>query len=209
MYVVFGVTSGMSSIPFEGKYKEPNDIRDVHVSGAPRINHVLHSFVITGNRDDLVVWSFDIPGYETHIYSDIKERATLMLCPRIDNSTYLLPDVSLVDELNSMLYGNARVAVYFVKPLDKSFVSSALKATVNAARALINQWVINLFRSRGLATTRLMDILSGASEDLIRSADLWSRRGFTEEVGPVYAMVDYVKSSMEVKRSRSRRAGKG
>ena len=172
MYVVFGVTSGMSSIPFEGRYKEPGDVRDVHVSDAPRINHVLHSFVITGNRDDLVVWSFDIPGYETHIYSAIKERATLMLCPRIDNSTYLLPDALLIDELNSMLYSDARVAMYFVKPLDRSFVSRVLKATVNEARALINQWVNNLFRSRGLATTRLMDLLGGASEDLIGSANL-------------------------------------
>ena len=209
MYVVFGVTSGMSSIPFEGRYKGSGDVRDVHVSDAPRINHVLHSFVITGNRDDLVVWSFDIPGYETHIYSAIKERATLMLCPRIDNSTYLLPDASLVDELNSMLYGNAKVAVYFVKPLDTSFVSRALRATVDAAKSLINRWVVNLLRSRGLATVRLMDILSGASEDLVKSADLWSRRGFTEEVGPVYAIVDYVNSSMNVKRSRSRRAGRG
>ena len=80
---------------------------------------------------------------------------------------------------------------------------------MDAARSLINKWVINLLRSRGLATVRLMDILSGTSEDLVRSADLWSRRGFAEEVSPVYAMVDYVKSSMEIKRSRSRRAGRG
>ena len=55
MYVVFGVTSEMSSMPFEGRYKEPGDVRDVHMSDTPRINQVLHSFVITGNRDDLVV----------------------------------------------------------------------------------------------------------------------------------------------------------
>ena len=130
-----------------------------------------------------------------------------MLCPRIDNSTYLLPDASLIDELNSMLYSGARVAVYFVEPLDRSFISRVLRNTVDAARALINKWVVNLLRSRGLATVRLMDVLSDASEDLVRSADLWSRKGFAEEVSPVYAMVDYVKSSMEVKRGRSRRTG--
>ncbi len=127
MYVVFGVTSGMSSRSFEGRYKQPNDVRDVHVSEVPRINHVLHSFVITNNEDDLVIWTFDIPGYETHIYSFIKERATLLLCPRVDNSTYLLPDVSLVGELNSMLYKDARSATYFVRPTDRSFVSKALE----------------------------------------------------------------------------------
>ncbi|MGC8606601.1 MAG: hypothetical protein ACP5GZ_02625 [Vulcanisaeta sp.] len=99
MYVVFGLTSGMSSMIFEGRYKGPSDIRDIHVSDVPRTNHVLRSFVITDDKDALIIWSFDIPGYETHIYSMIKERATLLLCPRIDNSTYLLPDVSLIEEL--------------------------------------------------------------------------------------------------------------
>ncbi len=149
MYVVFGVTSGMSSVVFEGRYKGPNDVRDVHVSDVPRINHVLHSFVITNDVNDFVIWTFDIPGYETHIYSMIKERATLLLCPRIDNSTYLLPDASLVNELNSMLYKDARSATYFVRPTDRSFVSKVLRDTVSAARALIMEKVSNLLRSRG------------------------------------------------------------
>ncbi|WP_054842700.1 hypothetical protein [Vulcanisaeta distributa] len=206
MYVVFGVTSGMSSMVFEGRYKGPNDVRDVHVSDVPRVNHILHSFVITNDNSDLVIWTFDIPGYETHIYSMIKERATLLLCPRIDNSTYLLPDASLVGELNSMLYKDARSVTYFVKPTDRSFVSKVLRETVNAARALIMEKVSNLSRSRGgLATVRLIDELSGISEDIITSANLWARKGFAEEVGGVYSMIDYVKSSVELKRSKSRK----
>ncbi|ADN49700.1 hypothetical protein [Vulcanisaeta distributa] len=205
MYVVFGVTSGMSSVVFEGRYKGPNDVRDVHVSDVPRINHVLHSFVITNDVNDFVIWTFDIPGYETHIYSMIKERATLLLCPRIDNSTYLLPDASLVNELNSMLYKDARSATYFVRPTDRSFVSKVLRDTVSAARALIMEKVSNLLRSRGLATIRLMDELGGISDDMITAAKLWASKGFANEVDGVYSMVDYVRSSLELKRSRSRR----
>ncbi|WP_054857258.1 hypothetical protein [Vulcanisaeta sp. JCM 16159] len=175
------------------------------MSDVPRTNHILHSFIITNNDGDLVLWSFDIPGYETHIYSMIKETATLMLCPRIDNSTYLLPNVSLVGELNSMLYRDARSATYFVKPMDRSFLSRVLRDTVNAARALIMEKVSNLFRSRGLATVRLMDELSGVSDDIIVSARLWASKGFAEEVSGVYSLVDYVRSSLELKRSRSRR----
>ncbi|WP_054853006.1 hypothetical protein [Vulcanisaeta distributa] len=205
MYVVLGITSGMSSMSFEGRYKGPSDIKDVHVSDVPRTNHILHSFIITNNEGDLVLWTFDIPGYETHIYSMIKERATLLLCPRIDNSTYLLPDASLVGELNSMLYRDARSATYFVKPMDRSFLSRVLRDTVNAARALIMEKVSNLLRSRGLATVRLMDELSGVSDDVITSARLWAGKGFAEEVSGVYSLVDYVRSSLELKRSRSRR----
>ena len=45
----------------------------------------LQYFVVTNDDRGLVLLSFDIPGYEMHIYSLVKETATLMLCPRIDN----------------------------------------------------------------------------------------------------------------------------
>ena len=35
-----------------------------------------------------------------------------------------------------------------------------------------------ILRDRGLAMTRLMDLLGDVGEDLIRSANLWSSKGF-------------------------------
>ncbi|WP_243671295.1 hypothetical protein [Vulcanisaeta sp. JCM 16161] len=65
--------------------------------------------------------------------------------------------------------------------------------------------VSNLLRSRGLATVRLIDELGSINEDMIASANLWVRKGFSEEVSGIYSMIDYVRSSIELKRSRSRR----
>ena len=179
MYVVFGVTSGMSSMSFEGRYKEPDDVRDVHVSDAPRVNHVLHSFVITNDDRDLVLWSFDIPGYETHVYSAIKERATLMLCPRIDNSTYLLPDITLLRELSSVLSGyDYRDVAYFVRPLSGDFVVNALRRTYDDAMAIIARMLTSAGRARGAALMRLMDKVDYAEELLNKALALWEVKGY-------------------------------
>ncbi len=50
-----------------------------------------------------------------------------------------------------------------------------------------------------------MDELGGISDDMITAAKLWASKGFANEVSGVYSMVDYVRSSLELKRSRSRR----
>lgn len=55
MYVVVGLTVGKSSMSFEGRYKTSDDVKDVHVSDTPKVNHVLQSFLITNDSNDLVL----------------------------------------------------------------------------------------------------------------------------------------------------------
>lgn len=149
-----------------------------------------------------MIWSFDIPGYETHIYSSIKERATLMLCPRVDNSTYLCPDSSLIRDLESLLYDGSRSLVYFVRPVDKAFVSRALRSVVSEAMGLVLRYVDNLSRSRGLATHRLIERLELSSDYLTRSAGYWSAKGFEEKVSGIQSLRDFVNHSVDLKRNR-------
>ncbi|WP_243675069.1 hypothetical protein [Vulcanisaeta distributa] len=171
MYIVTGYTRGKSSRSFEGRYKGVDDVKDVHETLVIKLRRDLQYFVVTNDDSDLVLWTFDIPGYETHIYSMIKETATLMLCPRIDNSTYLLPDASMLGDLASALSRHEyRDMVYFVKPLNREFVIKALRATYDSAMAIIMKILMSTSRARGGITLRvLMDKVDYVEKSISRA----------------------------------------
>ncbi len=155
-------------------YKDVDDVRDVHETLTLKVRRDLQYFVVTNNEEDLVLWSFDIPGYETHIYSLIKETATLMLCPRIDNSTYLIPDISMLGSLSGVLSRyEYRDVIYFVKPLNREFVMEALREVHGSAMAVIMRMLMSAGRARGAALARLRDKVEYAEELINRALDMW------------------------------------
>ncbi|GAB6945894.1 hypothetical protein JCM16161A_00240 [Vulcanisaeta sp. JCM 16161] len=179
MYIVTGYTRGKSSRSFEGRYKDVDDVRDVHETLAIKLRRDLQYFVVTNDDKDLVLWTFDIPGYETHIYSFIKETATLMLCPRIDNSTYLLPDASMLGDLTSALSRyEYRDMVYFVRPLSREFVIRALRTTYDSAVAIIMKMLMSASRARGNALRMLIDKVDYAEESINRALSMWRSKGY-------------------------------
>ncbi|MGC9153269.1 MAG: hypothetical protein ACP5GY_05995 [Vulcanisaeta sp.] len=203
MFVVFGVTSGRTSRVFEGRYKGDDDVRDVHESGFPRMGGGLRSFEVVDDPKALVLWSFDIPGYETRIYSEIKEWATRILCPRVDNSTYLLPDISLLDSLGPLAGDDARSVVYYVRPLDREFVNNALRDTLKELKALIARDVGNLLRARGAAVSRIVSKLSVISDETLSSAKLWVDKGFDVDLNELYALAGIVETAINLKTRKS------
>ena len=203
MYVVTGYTRGKSSRSFGGAYKDADDVRDVHETTALKSRKNLQYFMITNDDRDLVLWSFDIPGYETHIYSFIKETATLMLCPRIDNSTYLLPDISLLSDLSSVLSNyDYRDTSYFVKPLSRDFVIETLRRTYNSALVLITKMLMSANKARGTALMRLIDKVDYAEESINKALTLWESKGYGIDPSGIRNAIDSVREVL------SRRVGK-
>ncbi|MGC8608014.1 MAG: hypothetical protein ACP5GZ_09925 [Vulcanisaeta sp.] len=203
MYIVTGYTRGRSSRSFEGRYKGIDDVRDVHETLAIKLRRDLQYFVVTGDDRDLVLWTFDIPGYETHIYSMIKETATLMLCPKIDNSTYLLPDASILGDLSSALSRyEYRDMAYFVKPLSREFVIKALRATYDSAMAIMMKMLMSAGRARGIALRILMDKVNYAEESIDKALKIWRNKGYDIDSSGIENAISSVKAVL------SRRIGK-
>ena len=110
---------------------------------------------------------------------DVHETTALMLCARIDNSTYLLPDVALLRELSSALSGyDYRDVAYFVRPLSRDFVVNALRRTYDEAMAIIARMLTSAGRARGAALMRLMDKVDYAEELLNKVLVLWEVKGY-------------------------------
>ncbi|ADN51886.1 hypothetical protein [Vulcanisaeta distributa] len=195
MYIVTGYTRGKSSRSFEGMYKDVDDVRDVHETLTLKVRRDLQYFVVTNNEEDLVLWSFDIPGYETHIYSLIKETATLMLCPRIDNSTYLIPDISMLGSLSGVLSRyEYRDVIYFVRPLNREFVMEALREVHGSAMAVIMRMLMSAGRARGAALARLRDKVEYAEELINRALDMWRIKGYEIDASGIKDAIIRVKA---------------
>ncbi len=204
MYIVTGYTRGRSSRSFEGRYKGIDDVRDVHETLAIKLRRDLQYFVVTGDDRDLVLWTFDIPGYETHIYSMIKETATLMLCPRIDNSTYLLPDASILGDLSSALSRyEYRDMAYFVKPLSREFVIKALRATYDSAMAIMMKMLMSAGRARGIALRILMDKVNYAEESIDKVLKIWRNKGYDIDSSGIENAISSVKAVLSRRISKN------
>ncbi|ADY01077.1 hypothetical protein VMUT_0867 [Vulcanisaeta moutnovskia 768-28] len=204
MYIVTGYTRGRSSRSFEGRYKGIDDVRDVHETLVIKLRRDLQYFVVTGDDRDLVLWTFDIPGYETHIYSMIKETATLMLCPRIDNSTYLLPDASILGDLLSALSRyEYRDMAYFVKPLSREFVIKALRATYDSAMAIMMKMLMSAGRARGIALRILMDKVNYAEESINKVLKIWRNKGYDIDSSGIENAISSVKAVLSRRISKN------
>ncbi len=163
-------------------------------------------FVVTNDDRDLVLWTFDIPGYETHIYSMIKETATLMLCPRIDNSTYLLPDASMLGYLTSALSRyEYRDMVYFVKPLNREFVIRALRSTYDSAMAIIMKMLMSASRARGIALRVLMDKVDYVEESISRALSMWRGKGYDIDSSGIESAISSAREVLRRKVSKTNR----
>ncbi|WP_054857385.1 hypothetical protein [Vulcanisaeta sp. JCM 16159] len=194
MYIVTGYTRGKSSRSFEGRYKGVDDVRDVHETLAIKLRRDLQYFVITNDDGDLVLWTFDIPGYETHIYSMIKETATLMLCPRIDNSTYLLPDASMLGDLASALSRHEyRDMAYFVRPLNREFVIKALRAIYDSAMVIIMKTLMSASRARGITLRVLMDKVDYIEGSISRALSIWRDKGYDIDSSSIESAIGSVR----------------
>jgi hypothetical protein len=133
----------------------------------------------------------------------IKETATLMLCPKIDNSTYLLPDASILGDLSSALSRyEYRDMAYFVKPLSREFVIKALRATYDSAMAIMMKMLMSAGRARGIALRILMDKVNYAEESIDKALKIWRNKGYDIDSSGIENAISSVKAVL------SRRIGK-
>jgi hypothetical protein len=203
MLLVTGRTAGLSSRAFEGRYKEPWEIRDIHIANHPRNGGRLINFTITNNPNDLTLISFDIPGGGTRVYSRIREAATWMLCPRIDNTTYLTPSLTIGNALLAQIPNTANVTRYFVEPLDKAIVEKALANTLSDLVKYAKRRITALLNARGKAAADGVKLIDGLTEVMVYSAREWVRRGYAVNMRLVDGLARALSHTTQFKASNS------
>ncbi|MDT7903304.1 MAG: hypothetical protein RQ838_04450 [Caldivirga sp.] len=203
MLLVTGRTAGLSSRAFEGRYKEPWEIRDIHIANHPRNGGHLINFTITNNPNDLTLISFDIPGGGTRVYSRIREVATWMLCPRIDNTTYLTPSLTIGNALLAQIPNTANVTRYFVEPLDKAIVERALANTLSDLVKYAKRRITALLNARGRAAADGVKLIDGLTEVMVYSAREWVRRGYAVNMRLVDGLARALSHTTQFKASNS------
>ncbi|MGC8571251.1 MAG: hypothetical protein ACP5L1_08035 [Caldivirga sp.] len=199
MFAVVGRTTGYSSRSFEGRYKGQDEIRDIHLVNWPKLNNGLINFTLSNNADDLILLSFDIPGGGDRVYSRIKETATWLLSPRVDNSTYLTPSHMIKRILLTQIPEEANVVEYFVKPTDASQVNLLLRETTDALVKQAKTRLIKLMNSRGKAATTTADALVTLVEATVTSAKEWIRRGFEPDFNTIINLAKVINETVEFK----------
>ena len=203
MLLVMGRTAGLSSKALEGRYKTPDDIRDIHLVSKPKLDGKLINFAMTDDPDGLTLISFDIPGGGARIYSKIKETAAWLLSPRMDNSTYITPSHEAKQMLLTKIPINANAVEYQVEPIGKQCVETALGETLMELTKYARKRLMILINARGRATAMSMEALSMWTNAAKTASREWRRRGFN--VNNADKLIKLVEDVIEFK-ERGRRA---
>ncbi|GGP20980.1 hypothetical protein GCM10007981_11240 [Thermocladium modestius] len=204
MLLVMGRTAGLSSKALEGRYKTPDDIRDIHLVSKPRLGDKLMDFAVTDDPDGLTLISFDIPGGGARIYSKIKETAAWLLSPRMDNSTYLAPSHEAKQMLLSKIPTKANAVEYQVEPMNRQYVEAALGETFIELTKYARKRLMGLINSRGQATSISVEALSTWTNAAKTASREWRRRGFN--VDNADRLIKLVEDMVEFKEERRGRA---
>lgn len=204
MMLVMGRTAGLSSKAIGGRYKAPDDIRDIHLASKPKLGGELVNFAVTDDPNGLTLISFDIPGGGARIYSNIKEAAAWLLSPRMDNSTYLAPSHEAKQILLAKIPIEANAVQYQVEPIDRQCVETALGETLMELTKYARKRLMSLINSRGRAASMSVEALSTWTNAAKNSSREWRRRGFN--VSNADRLIKLVEDAVEFKEERGRRA---
>ncbi|ABW02740.1 hypothetical protein [Caldivirga maquilingensis] len=204
MYAVVGKTAGYSSRSFEGEYKGRDDVKDVHVVNWPKLSNGLINFILSNDADDLILISFDIPGGGDRVYSRIKETATWLLSPRIDNTTYLTPSHTIKLILLGQIPEEANTVEYLVKPINNNQVNLILRETMETLIKYARARLINLMNARGKAAASISNALTSLAEATLASAKEWTRRSFELNLSMINNLVETINDAVEFKLSKNK-----